>query len=245
MPRFGGVMFVGFAELARYVLYQVSIPFVERTLTLQAEREMMMIAIPVMRGRVAPVLNWCSRTMIFPESPEAGNAQELWTPDLGPSERLQLFRQHGVQTLICGALSLDLQNCAVGLGLEIIPGVAGGIEEVIEAYRQNCLDQPEFWLPGCRGPRRYRQGLWNERCLEITKDQEGEPIMPGGGRGNAGGQGRGAGGGCRGMGSGMGANQGTTNNCICPACGAKMPHERGIPCMQVSCPQCGKPMVRE
>ena len=28
-----------------------------------------MIAIPMMRGRVAPVLNWCSRTMIFPVNP--------------------------------------------------------------------------------------------------------------------------------------------------------------------------------
>lgn len=124
----------------------------QKTLTLQAGREVMMIAMPIMRGRVAPVLNWCSRTVIFPATPEGGSAQEIWTPELGPAERLQLLRQHGVQTLICGALSLDLQNCAVGLGLKVIPGVAGDIEEVIKAYRQNRLDQPEFWLPGCQGP---------------------------------------------------------------------------------------------
>ncbi len=205
----------------------------------------MMIAIPIMRGRVAPVLNWCSRTMIFPESPEAGSAQELWTPELGPSERLQLLREHGVQTLICGALSLDLQNCAVGLGLKIIPGVAGDIAEVIKAYREKCLDQPEFWLPGCRGPRRYRQGLRNERCTVITKSQGGEPIMARGGTGSGGGQGGSSGGRCRGAGSGPGGGTGVSNSCICPACGAKAPHERGIPCMQVNCPQCGKPMVRE
>jgi hypothetical protein len=159
----------------------------QRTLTLHAEREMMMIAMPIMRGRVAPVFNWCSRTMIFPANPEGGSAQELWTPELGPSERLQLLRaQHGVQTLICGALSLDLHNCAVGLGVKVILGVAGDVEEVIKAYRQNRLDQPEFWLPGCRGPRRYRQGLWNERCRAIAKDQGGEPIMPRGGKGSGG-----------------------------------------------------------
>ena len=124
----------------------------QKILTLQAEREVMMIAMPIMRGRVAPVLNWCSRTVIFPATPEGGSAQEIWTPELGPAERLQLLREHGVQTLICGALSLDLQNCAVGLGLKVIPGVAGDIEEVIKAYRQNRLDQPEFWLPGCQGP---------------------------------------------------------------------------------------------
>jgi predicted Fe-Mo cluster-binding NifX family protein len=205
----------------------------------------MIIAIPIMRGRVAPVLNWCSRTMIFPASPEGGSAQELWTPELGPSERLQLLRGHGVQTLICGALSLDLQNCAVGLGLKVIPGVAGDIEEVIKAYRQNRLDQPEFWLPGCRRPRRYRQGLWNERRMELTKDQRGEPIKARGGKGSGGGQGGSSGGRCRGDGSGLGAGTGASNSCICPACGAKTPHERGIPCMQMNCPQCGKPMLRE
>ncbi|MHB9075274.1 MAG: NifB/NifX family molybdenum-iron cluster-binding protein [Desulfobaccales bacterium] len=164
--------------------------------------------------------------MIFPESSEGGSARELWTPELGPSERLRLLQEHGVQTLICGALSLDLQNCAYGLGLKVIPGVAGDIADVIKAYRQKSLDQPEFWLPGCRGPRRYRQGLWNETCLVMAKNQGGETIMPRGGRGS-------------------GAGAGMSNSCICPACGAKAPHERGIPCMQVNCPQCGKPMVRE
>ena len=204
-----------------------------------------MIAIPIMRGRVAPVLNWCSRAMIFPVNPGGGKTQELWTPELGPSARLQLLRhQYAVQTLICGALSLDLQNCAVGLGVKVIPGVAGDIEEVIEAYRQNRLDQPEFWLPGCRGPRRYRQGLWHERCGELAQDRGGEPVMPRSGKGSGGKQGGSSGGGCRGGGSGPGAGTGAPDSCLCPACGDKTPHERGIPCLQVHCPHCGKPMVR-
>jgi predicted Fe-Mo cluster-binding NifX family protein len=204
----------------------------------------MMIAIPIMRGRVAPVLNWCSRTLIFPVNPEGGSARELWTPELGPAERLQLLREHGVQTLICGALSADLENWAVGLGVKVIPGVAGDIEEVIKAYRQNRLDQPEFWLPGCRGPRRYRQGLGNEKCPGKTKNQGGEPIMPRGERGSGGGRGGGPGGRCQGAGAGPGGGTGASDSCICSACGAKAPHERGIPCMQQKCPQCGKPMVR-
>ena len=204
-----------------------------------------MIAIPIMRGRVAPVLNWCSRTMIFPARPDGGSAQELWTPELGPAARLQLLRDQGVQTLICGALSLDLQNCAIGLGLTVIPGVAGNIDEVIQAYRQNRLDQPEFWLPGCSGPRRYRQGLRQGSCLANAFDQGGGPIMSRGGRKSGGGQGSNPVGRCRGNATGPGASIGASNFCVCPACGAKASHERGIPCTQVKCPQCGKPMVRE
>lgn len=201
-----------------------------------------MIAIPVMRGRVAPVLNWCSRLMIFPASPENGKARELRIPELEAVARLQLLQAKGVSILICGALSADLDYCATQLGLRVIPGVSGEVDEVLQAYRQNRLDRPEFWLPGCRGPRRYRQDLGKENCLANATDQGGQEIMPGGtgGRGAGRGQAGGQGGRCRGAAGGPGA--GMPEACICPACGAQAPHERGIPCFQVSCPKCGQPM---
>jgi predicted Fe-Mo cluster-binding NifX family protein len=222
-----------------------------------------MIAIPVMRARVAPVLNWCSRILIFPEDPGAGPGQELQFPDLPALERLKVLRQNGVNTLICGALSSELLHVAVHHGLKVISGVAGEIDEVLKAYRENRLGEPEFWLPGCQGPRRYRRGCRKLDGVPYTGIQGGKLDMPGGrgGRGQGGGQGggqgrgqggrgqggRGAGGGRGGgrMGPGSGQGAGAQDLCRCPACGASVPHERGIPCFQVNCPQCGKPMVRE
>jgi hypothetical protein len=212
-----------------------------------------MIAIPVMRGRVAPVLNWCSRILIFPSTLEGEMGQEFCAPELGPLERLQVLLAKGVNTLICGALSADLQNGATQLGFKVIPGVAGDIDEVLMAYRQNRLDQPEFWLPGCRGPRRYRQNSGKENYHSIAGEQGGKGTMPGGksgkgaGRGARGGAGSGACGaaGAGTGGSGSGKRAGASDFCVCQVCGAKAPHERGIPCLQVNCPQCGKPMVRE
>jgi len=63
----------------------------------------------------------------------------------------------------------------------------------------------------------------------------------GGGRGGGGGQGRGQGGG---MGKGGGRGIGPGGNCVCPKCAASIPHERGIPCYDVKCPQCGTAMIR-
>lgn len=178
--------------------------------------------------------------------------QEFCAPELGPQERLQVLLAKGVDTLICGALSADLQNRATQLGFTVIPGVAGDIDQVLTAYRQNRLDQPEFWLPGCRGPRRYRKNSGKENCHAIPGDQENGGAMPGGKSGKAGGcgQGGGTGGKCRRTAGGTGGSSpgkraGTSDSCLCPVCGAKAPHERGIPCFQVNCPQCGKPMVRE
>ncbi|KUG24360.1 ferredoxin 2 [hydrocarbon metagenome] len=58
-----------------------------------------------------------------------------------------------------------------------------------------------------------------------------------GGRGMGGGQGAGRMGGARAAGVG--------GNCLCTKCGYREPHERGIPCMQKKCPQCGSTLIRE
>jgi len=207
-----------------------------------------MIAIPVMRARVAPVLNWCSRILLFPEDVEEGPEQELTLPDLAALERLQVLRQNGVNTLICGALSLELLHGAAHYGLKVISGVAGEVDKVLQAYREDRLEAPEFWLPGCRGPRRYRQGLSKGNALSPNEG----PGDRGGGPGRGPGRGPGSGrcgrkpaAGTRPPGPGAAQGAATRDVCICPACGAHAPHERGIPCFQVNCPQCGKPMVRE
>ena len=66
------------------------------------------------------------------------------------------------------------------------------------------------------------------------------------GRGEKGSKGGSAGGG-RGGGRGRmgGAGRGPGGECTCPSCGKKVPHERGVPCYQVSCPKCGTAMTRE
>lgn len=55
------------------------------------------------------------------------------------------------------------------------------------------------------------------------------------------GQGRGRGGGLGRMG---GQGLGLGGSCVCPSCGARVPHDRAVPCVQVSCPKCGTKMTR-
>ena len=66
---------------------------------------------------------------------------------------------------------------------------------------------------------------------------KGDGTGPGG---KGPGTGRGMGGGA--LGRGMGA--GTGGQCVCPACGEKAPHQRGVPCNTLNCPKCGSPMTR-
>lgn len=53
---------------------------------------------------------------------------------------------------------------------------------------------------------------------------------------------RGGGQGGRGRMGGFGLGPG--GECICPRCGTRIPHQRGIPCYQQLCPKCGTSMSR-
>jgi hypothetical protein len=45
--------------------------------------------------------------------------------------------------------------------------------------------------------------------------------------------------------SGSRPGAGPGGNCVCPSCGEKVPHQRGVPCYSLKCPKCGAGMVRE
>jgi len=85
-------------------------------------------------------------------------------------------------------------------------------------------------------------------CLLIETNKE--VFMPRGdgtgptGAGPAGGKrsGKGGQGGSKGRMGGSGLGIG--GDCTCPQCGTTARHERGKPCLQQKCPQCGAPMVR-
>jgi cation diffusion facilitator family transporter len=42
-----------------------------------------------------------------------------------------------------------------------------------------------------------------------------------------------------------GGGRGPMGNCVCPSCGYKVTHERGVPCSKTNCPKCHAKMVRE
>ena len=72
----------------------------------------------------------------------------------------------------------------------------------------------------------------------------GTGVGRGGGRQGQGG-GRGGGGQGQGGGRGGGFAMGLGGNCTCPNCKATVAHQRGAPCYQMKCPQCGQAMTRQ
>jgi hypothetical protein len=66
-------------------------------------------------------------------------------------------------------------------------------------------------------------------------DGTGPPWGSGAGTGSGKGRGR------------MGGNRpgaGPSGECVCPKCGTKVAHQRGVPCYDIKCPKCGAKMTR-
>jgi len=41
-----------------------------------------------------------------------------------------------------------------------------------------------------------------------------------------------------------GSGLGPSGECVCPSCGKRIPHRRGVPCYSETCPECGQKMTR-
>ncbi|MDP2862869.1 MAG: hypothetical protein Q8N95_08765, partial [Desulfobacterales bacterium] len=145
----------------------------------------------------------------------------------------------GVGTLVCGAISRPLHGMVIASGIRVISFVAGDLRKVINAWLDGNLESGKFAMPGC-----CRRCAPSPEMAVINKE---EHLMNGrkrGGMGQGGGKGQGQGGQGRGRLGGPLAG-GAAGTCLCPKCGNREPHERGVPCLQKKCPKCGAAMTRE
>jgi len=184
--------------------------------------------------RIAPVFDITRRIhVVAAESGRiAAEAEEVLADDL-PLQKVIRLAELGIGTLVCGAISRPLHAMVTAYGIRVIPFVAGDLREVIQAWLSGGLEGDDFAMPGCCGRRRRRgmRGMNKEEYLMNGRKS--------GGMGQGGGQGQG-----RGRMGGPLAG-GAVGTCLCPKCGHRETHERGVPCVQKQCPKCGTAMTRE
>lgn len=135
-----------------------------------------------------------------------------------PLHKALLLTELGIRTLVCGAISRPMQDMLVAYGIEVVPFISGEVDEVLQAWLAKELNQDRYAMPGCCG-RGRRQGA------------------------RRGGQGRGRG--CGEPRTGAGPLEKSAAQCICPACGHREAHVRGVPCTTMRCTECGNSLIRE
>jgi len=119
----------------------------------------MKIALAVWKNRISPVFD-SSRVVVLLDIKNGLVTDKRYVhlkTEL-PSVRAMELVNLGVQVLICGAISQIFACMIESHGIEIIPFVAGNINQVIESYLHGLLNRQNFRMPGCgkRHRKRFR-----------------------------------------------------------------------------------------
>ena len=106
-------------------------------------------AVPVFMGRVSPVLDTCTQLFVV----ESGGKNQIDNRTItikGGSifERTRELLNLGVKVIICGAVSDTFFNLLHEAGIELVCGIAGDIDDIIDAYRNGTLGDTRFRMPG-------------------------------------------------------------------------------------------------
>lgn len=115
------------------------------------------IALTVWGARISPVYESASQIRVL----SVPNDQVLWQTDMPlpphPTSRICVFRDHGVQVLICGAISGLQASMVRAWDIRLIPFITGQVQEVLTAFMQGNLNGERFAMPGCFGRQRRRR----------------------------------------------------------------------------------------
>jgi predicted Fe-Mo cluster-binding NifX family protein len=131
----------------------------------------MRIAVPIWENRISPVLDTASRLLIVEkeEQREAIRSETL-LEEQDIHRRCLRIKGLGIDILICGAVSQSLLKLLTASGIQIIYGISGNPEDVLDAYFEGALDHTRFFMPGFKRKRFGRRG----RASNFGKDGSGK-----------------------------------------------------------------------
>jgi predicted Fe-Mo cluster-binding NifX family protein len=117
------------------------------------------VAFAVWNDRIAPVFDVVREVHLtdFESGRVVREETEspLWKGSL--TEKAVWLAEQKVDVLVCGAISRPLQSVVAGYGIQVVPFVAGNLQEITRAWLAGTLESGRFAMPGCcRHRRRHR-----------------------------------------------------------------------------------------
>ena len=109
----------------------------------------MRIALPIWQDKVSPLFDTASRLLIV----ETKNKTEVfrfetYLDEVDISRRSQRIQNIGLDVLICGALSRPFAMMLKAGGIDLIAGISGQIEEVLQVFLHNRHFLSQYLMPG-------------------------------------------------------------------------------------------------
>ncbi len=109
----------------------------------------MKAAIPIFDDRVSPLFD-AARLLVLVDIENGREIRRgqraLDESEMGP--RARRVAELGVDVLICGAVSRQLEDMLRASGVQVIPQICGPVEEVLTAFVSGDLTEKAFLMPG-------------------------------------------------------------------------------------------------
>ena len=125
----------------------------------------MKIAIPLFEERISPHFDYApALLLVLADRGEIMHSHELALEQNNAAERVAYLKTFGVDTLICGGISREMQGLITAQHITIIPWVTGEAQEALQLFLKGRLDPGTILSPGrkrrwrfCTTPRRRKE----------------------------------------------------------------------------------------
>lgn len=119
------------------------------------------LAIPTWKEQVSTTADFAQQFLLVDvgRGREVAREEEAFEQSM-PEARARQLKDKGVQVLLCGAISQPFAWSVTRKGIQIVPLVAGQVDNVVAAYLCGRLTDPGYLLPGSPpgARRRWRRG---------------------------------------------------------------------------------------
>lgn len=110
-------------------------------------------------NRIAPMFDTASQVrVVVSEAGRIVSDQRLALPQVIPVQKVVQLTTLEIEILVCGAVSRSLHNMIEAYGIQVIPFVAGDLDEVVTASINGRLEPEHYAMPGCRRRGKYGAG---------------------------------------------------------------------------------------
>ena len=107
--------------------------------------------------RVSPLFDVAGKfTLVHTGNPD--KTDFLDTLDLSGMFLVNALKESGIDIVICSAISRRYARALVKSGIELVPGVIGSVDEIVNAYLSDSLSIDRYAMPGCGWQRQFRGG---------------------------------------------------------------------------------------
>ncbi len=117
----------------------------------------MKIGLTVWNNHISPVFD-AAQTLLVVDFEHSEIVDKKYVPlQPGiPHHQAGSVMAQNIQVLICGAISEVFARMVTASGIQLIPFITGGADDVLNAYIKGKLQTRAFWMPGYGSQRRRR-----------------------------------------------------------------------------------------